>query len=72
MTKEKELSVEEKFELIKRNTEDEIDLQKRIDRAKMELEHKDKFDHFIQNIELEKAILETEKLIRKIISKEKN
>lgn len=54
-----------------RNTEDKADFQKRIDRAKMELEQKDKFDHFIENIELETAILKTEKLIRKIISKEK-
>ena len=57
--------------LKKRNTEDKADLQKRIDRAKMELGLKDKFDYFIDNTELDKAIFETEKLIRNLISKEK-
>ena len=57
--------------LVKRKTEDEIDLQKRIDRAKMELGLKDKFDYFIDNTKLDKAIFETEKLIRNLISKEK-
>jgi guanylate kinase len=57
--------------LVKRKTEDKADLQKRIDRAKMELGLKDKFDYFIENRDLDKAILETEKLIRKLISKEK-
>jgi guanylate kinase len=56
--------------LKKRNTEDRADLQKRIDRAKMELGLKDRFDYFIDNTELDKAILETEKLIRNLISKE--
>jgi guanylate kinase len=58
--------------LVKRRTEDQADLQKRIDRAKMELELKDKFDYFVDNTELEKAVTETESLIRKLISKEKN
>ena len=57
--------------LVKRKTEDEIDLQKRIDRAKMELGMKDKFDYFIDNTKLENATLETENLIRNLISKEK-
>jgi guanylate kinase len=56
--------------LVKRKTEDEADLQKRIDRAKMELELKDEFDYFVDNTELEKAVIETESLIKKIISKE--
>jgi len=55
-----------------RNTEDEEDLQKRIDRAKMELSLKDRFDFNIENRELKKAVLEIEQLIRKTISKEKN
>jgi len=55
-----------------RNTEDEEDLQKRIDRAKMELSLKDSFDFNIENRDFKKAVLEIEKLIRKIISKEKN
>lgn len=58
--------------LVKRKTEGRADLQKRIDRAKMELELKDKFDYFVDNTELEKAVTETESLIRKIITKEKN
>ena len=57
--------------LKKRNTEDKADLQKRIDRAKMELGLKDKFDYFIDNTDLDEAISETEKLVRNLISKEK-
>jgi len=56
--------------LVKRKTEDKVDLEKRIERAKMELGLKDKFDYFIDNIELDKATLEAEKLIRSLISKE--
>ena len=58
--------------LVKRKTEGRADLQKRIDRAKMELELKDKFDYFVDNTELEKAVTETESLIRNLITKEKN
>jgi len=58
--------------LVKRRTEGQADLQKRIDRAKMELELKDKFDYFVDNTELEKAVTETESLIKKLISKENN
>jgi len=58
--------------LVKRKTEDRADLQKRIDRAKMELQLKDKFDYFVDNTELEKAVEETESLIRKLITKESN
>lgn len=60
-------------ELVKRlknrNTESEEDLQKRIDRAKMELGLKDKFDFAIENENLETAVSETESLVKKIISK---
>ena len=56
--------------LKKRQTEDEDEFKKRIERAKMELSHKDKFDFCIENNDLEKAILETESLIKKIIHKE--
>ena len=52
-----------------RNTEDEADLQKRIDRAQMELGLKDKFDFAIENEDLETAVSETENLVKKIISK---
>jgi guanylate kinase len=58
--------------LIKRKTEGQADLQKRIDRAKMELELRDKFDYFVDNTELEKAVTETESLIKKLIRKENN
>ena len=56
--------------LKKRQTEDKDEFKKRIERAKMELSHKDKFDFCIENNDLEKAILETESLIKKIIHKE--
>ncbi len=58
--------------LRKRNTEDESDYKKRIERAKMELSLKHKFDYLIENKDLEKAYLETKNLISKIISKENN
>jgi len=56
--------------LKKRNTESESDLNKRIERAKMELRFKDKFDYLIKNENLEKAIKETEILINKILKGE--
>ncbi len=56
--------------LMNRKTETETDLQKRIERAKMELSQKDKFDYLIINKDLEKAISETKSLINKIINKE--
>jgi len=56
--------------LKKRNTESESDLNKRIERAKMELRFKDKFDYLIKNENLEKAIEETEILINKILKGE--
>ncbi len=54
-----------------RQTETEEDFQKRIERAKMELSHKDQFDYIISNEYLEKAVEETSVLIKKIINKEK-
>jgi guanylate kinase len=58
-------------ELVKRlknrRTESEADLQKRIERTKMELSRKDKFDYLVLNKDLEKAISETLNLILKII-----
>jgi len=56
--------------LMKRKTETETDLQKRIERAKMELSQKDKFDYLIINKDLEKAISETKSLVLNIINKE--
>jgi guanylate kinase len=59
-------------ELVKRlknrRTESKADLQKRIERAKMELSQKDKFDYLVLNEDLEKAIIETKNLILKKIN----
>ena len=55
--------------LTNRKTEDEEDLKKRIERAEMELSLKDKFDYFIENNELSKAISDAKSLIEKIIHK---
>ena len=62
-------------ELIKRlknrKTEDDTDIKKRLERAIMELSIKDKFDYFVTNEDLNKAISDTKNLINKIL-KEKN
>ena len=55
-----------------RQTEDEADFKKRIERAKMELSLKDKFDYLIENKDLNIAVNETKRLINKIINKEKS
>ena len=57
--------------LRQRNTENESDFLKRIDRAKMELELKDQFDHTIENKKLETAVSEAKSLVKKIL-KENN
>ncbi len=56
--------------LRERKTENEADFQKRIERAKMELSLKDKFDYFIVNNNLNTAILEAKEVIEKITNKE--
>ncbi len=56
--------------LKKRKTENEKEFKKRIERAKMELSQKNKFDFCIENNDLGKAIVETESLIKNIIHKE--
>lgn len=53
--------------LRKRKTENESDFSKRVDRAKMELSLKDKFDYIIENSELDKAIKEAKSLVNKIL-----
>lgn len=53
--------------LRKRKTENESDFRKRVDRAKMELSLKDKFDFIIENTELDKAIKEAKSLVNKIL-----
>jgi guanylate kinase len=61
-------SIEELVRRLKnRQTESESDLQKRIERAKMELSLKDKFDYFIENKDLDTAFAETKNLIEKLI-----
>ncbi len=56
--------------LRKRKTETDSDLVKRIERAKMELSQKDKFDYLIINNDLELAISESKSLILTILNKE--
>ena len=58
--------------LKKRQTEDETDFNKRTKRAKMELSLKDKFDYFVVNKDLNKAILEVKEIISKILNKQRN
>ncbi|OGU34846.1 MAG: guanylate kinase [Ignavibacteria bacterium GWB2_35_6b] len=54
--------------LINRNTETDIDLKKRIERAEMEMSYKNKFDHVILNDDLEKAKKEAEEIIKEYIN----
>jgi guanylate kinase len=54
-----------------RRTESESDLNKRIERAKMELSLKAKFDYIIVNENLEKAVNETSVLVKKILQGER-
>ena len=64
-------SIEElKKRLIKRNTENEEDLKKRIARAEMELSYKDKFDYVVSNVDLSEAKKEVKNIIEKEISME--
>lgn len=64
-------SIEElKERLIKRNTETNDDLRKRIERAEMELSFQDKFDFVVVNSKLDNAKKEVRKIIENIISKE--
>lgn len=57
--------------LKRRKTESETDLQKRIDRAKMELSYKDKFDYIFVNKDLEEVTSQIKSLIKEILKKEK-
>lgn len=57
--------------LNRRKTESETDLQKRIDRAKMELSYKDKFDCIFVNKDLEEVTSQIKSLIKEILKKEK-
>ncbi|HMN25043.1 MAG TPA: guanylate kinase, partial [Ignavibacteriaceae bacterium] len=53
-----------------RKTENDSDLQKRIDRAKMELSFKQDFDYIFVNDELNKVYKNVRKLISEKINKE--
>lgn len=54
-----------------RRTEDESDFHKRIERAELELRLKEKFDYFINNDEIEKAVSDIKSLIENIIKEKK-
>ncbi len=58
--------------LKKRNTETQESLQKRIDRAKMELEQARYFDYKVENYDLNQAIEGTRKIIEKILEENNN
>jgi guanylate kinase len=51
-----------------RKTESESDLKKRIDRAKMELSYKDKFDYIFVNELLDNVIIEIKSLLKNILN----
>jgi len=53
--------------LRQRNTENESDFIKRIERAKMELSLKNQFDYVIENHDLQTAIKEAKSLVNKIL-----
>lgn len=64
-------SIEElKKRLIKRNTETDIDLKKRVERAEMELSFKDQFNYVVSNSDLEYAKEEVKKIIKLELNKE--
>jgi guanylate kinase len=54
-----------------RKTEDENDLRKRIERAKMELSLRGKFDYLVENKDLSNAVSEVKSIIKRIITREK-
>jgi len=65
--------VEELVKRLKsRNTETDSDFQKRIERAKMELSCKDKFDYLILNKDLNIAIEQKKTIIKNLINKGKS
>jgi guanylate kinase len=56
--------------LKQRKTENKADLQKRIDRAKMELSFKIRFNYIFTNDDLEKAYKKVKSLIKELLIKE--
>jgi guanylate kinase len=61
-----------KERLIKRNTESEEDLSKRLERVELELSYKDKFENVIVNDDLEKAKNEAKNIIKNILNGVRN
>jgi guanylate kinase len=57
-----------KRRLEKRSTETEEQLKVRLERAKVELEYKDKFDHTILNDDLNTAFEDMEKVLKRNLS----
>ena len=55
-----------------RKTDNDTDIKKRLERAIMELSIKDKFDYFVVNKDLDKAISDTRNIINNILNKENN
>ncbi len=65
-------SFEELVERLRnRNTENESDFNKRVERAQMELSLKDEFDYIIENRELDTALKEAKSLVNKILKENK-
>lgn len=56
-----------KNRLKNRHTENEIDYRKRIQRAELELSQKDKFDYFVNNLEIDSAVADLKSLIERKI-----
>jgi guanylate kinase len=54
--------------LRERGTEDEAEIEKRLDVAREQLEQADDFDHVIVNDELDRAVMELEAVIRRELS----
>lgn len=57
-----------KERLSKRGTENQIEMEKRLDKAQQELQEKDKFDTVILNDSLEKAVNEMIKAVTKFLN----
>lgn len=54
--------------LLSRGTDDEASLRKRLGKAMHEIEHASRFDHIVINDSLEKALAETEKIVRNFLA----
>ena len=61
-----------KDRLVKRNTESQEDLEKRLERVELELSYKNHFEHIIINDNLDKAKEEAKSIIENILNGVKN